>query len=417
MYEKMCGYFRIISQAGPDGMSELMSTLQREVSEDMGGDLLVLALGSRWAQQDPIVAYEALLAGQTPGLEQSLEQILQAVVREDPRAAWEMMIESDGAGSGLLGNARERDRFIGELIAAITVEDGTLAKELISTLENPASFRVGMDASLQALAETDPGAFLVQLDEIDFASASVRNRAIETAFARLAARDLESARGHLDQLEGLARKHAELGLAEAWSRSDPAAALAWAEGLHGATRTRAQSEIMRQLAQRDPAQAALELEQLESPSLRQELAKSIADAWAGRDRDAAVAWVREELEGRAREESYAELLRNHIQSTDFDSEFGLLKEMADGSPEAGWGHYQFANEWARRDPQATAEWSLGRINHREEIFGHVVEQWAGSDIDGLERFSSTLQDEAIRKIVEERLSRHRESQSAGEGQP
>ena len=175
-------------------------------------------------------------------------------------------------------------------------------------------------------------------------------RAVESAFAKTAAGDLESALTRLDDLEGGMRRHAELGLARSWSQSDPVAALAWAEDLQGATGRKAQSTIIRQLAGVDPAAAAGKVGSLGSPTLRREIAKEIAASWGTEDRDAAVAWVREDLEGQARAESYAELLRNHVGGANFDEDFELLKEMADGSPDLGWGHYQFAQEWAKTDP-------------------------------------------------------------------
>ena len=141
----------------------------------------------------------------------------------------------------------------------------------------------------------------------------------------------------------------------------------------------------------------------------------IADVWGSQDLDAAISWVRGELEGKAREGSYAELLRNHIQTADFEQDFADLKEMADGSREAGWGHYQFAQKWAATDPQAAAEWSLARPNNGAEIFGQVVERWAQSDADALRRFSTTLEDAAMREVIDEQLRQRGASPDDREG--
>ena len=417
MYERMCGYFRLISEAEPGEMSELLATVQREVSDDMGGDLLVLALGARWADQDPVGAYQALLAGKTPGLDRSMGAILGAMVKADPSGAWQMMIKADRGSAGFLANAETRDRFISELVSAIWAEDANLAAELTTSAENPGAFQLATSVSLQAFAEADPRGFLDQLGQLRFASAGARSGAIESAFKRLATADIEAARARLDGIDGSARSQAELGLARAWSRSDPEAALAWADDLSGATRAQAQSEIIRQLAHRDPVAAAREVGTLESPQLRQDLAAQIADAWGAQDLDAAVRWVRGELEGKARERSYAELLRNRLQAADFEQDFAVLKEMADGSPEAGWGHYQFAQQWAVMDPQAAAEWSLARPNNGGEIFGQVVERWAQSDPDALRRFSATLEDAALREVVDEQLRQRGALPNGGEGAP
>ena len=52
-----------------------------------------------------------------------------------------------------------------------------------------------------------------------------------------------------------------------------------------------------------------------------------------------------------------------------------------------------------------------------EIFGQVVERWAQSDPDALRRFSATLEDAALREVVDEQLRQRGALPNGGEGAP
>ena len=71
MFAKFSGYFRLISKAEAHEMAGLLETIRRDVPKEMGGDPLVKVLAIRWAELDPASAFDALLSGRPPGIEEA----------------------------------------------------------------------------------------------------------------------------------------------------------------------------------------------------------------------------------------------------------------------------------------------------------------------------------------------------------
>ncbi len=412
LYQRMSGFFRLISEADPDEMPALIQTILREMPEDLGGEVMVAAAAARWAEQDPQGALRAMLDGKFPGSNEAFEIVLKTAAKQDPRGAWQQFLEADEEGRGKLANQQTRDRIVAELLTAIGKEDIDLTIDLFESSGNSSGYRAGLTRALKEIAAAKPIEFLDRLDELPFYSASHRRSAIEKAFQSIGSHqdDFTRALERLENLDGAERRSAETGLARSWAIADPTSALQWADGLGLDTQQRAKAVILNRLADKDPVAAAEAVTAQSNPAVRSRAAAQVAGRWVRQDRDAALVWVREELEGEAQHNSYTTLLEESLRKADFEKDFEILKEMADGAPGSSSVHYQFARRWAGNDPQAAAQWAVLKS---KPAFSAVARQWARSDPEALKNFSATLEDEGMLKVAAE----HRGELASEEAKP
>lgn len=416
LYHRACGVFRLIAEADPDEMPALIAMILREMPEDFGGDIMIVAAAERWAALDPKGAFSAALDGKglVPG--EAFDAILLAVAKHDPRGAWQQILEADTQG-GKLANQSAHDRVVASFLTTVGEQDMYLAIELYNSSEPTAAYRAGLDIALKNLARLKPIEFLDHYEKMPFRLASDRNVAIEQAFKSIGTQDEDFAQAldRLDRLNGTTRSSAETGLAQAWAETDPSAALEWADGLGLDSQLHAKATILSKLAAEDPVAAAAAVLAQSNPRVRSRSAAEVARAWVRQDRDAALVWVRDELEGKGRQSSYTTLLNESIRHADFENDFEILKEMADGDPHSVGVHSKFASTWASNDPQAAALWAVARSIG---VFEAVAERWADSDPDALQRFAATLEDDEMAKVAADQIKneneKHRVDQSSVE---
>jgi hypothetical protein len=171
---------------------------------------------------------------------------------------------------------------------------------------------------------------------------------IEEAFAQLdhdEGVDYQSAAALLESLPaGERREHLLHRIAERWARSNPEAALVWAESLEGRERRHAEEVVLHTWSEEDPGGALAFAAALPNSERSLNYVHHLAHEWAERDRNAAIAWgsAQDDVAVRAR------ALRGAVEA------------------------------WASEDPFAAGEFAMGIDNafERRELLEMVGHRWA-----------------------------------------
>lgn len=152
-----------------------------------------------------------------------------------------------------LANPGQRAREFGRTLLEFIDRDPESALAYVRSLPPGAEYTQGVLLLLEKIGRTDPERALALAREL---VATREQRAIYSSlFAQLAA-DPASAVARLTAVPaGEGRDFALRALADGWSRTDPAAALAWARSLAGADRPPAMEAVLATLGTTDPLRA------------------------------------------------------------------------------------------------------------------------------------------------------------------
>ena len=165
-------------------------------------------------------------------------------------------------------------------------------------------------------------------------------------------------------------------IAAEWAKQDPAAALAWAQGLEGRDGSSAVGSIFRQMVGDDPARAA-EMAAGLSDEQRAGAYRSIAREWGERDWSAVEAWV-SSLPADEQGAAMAEAIRG-LAGENPQLAAQQLSKISD--PEArGDAIRSVAENWAQTDPAAAAEWLVSQEGDElGRSMREVVSAWTNKD--------------------------------------
>lgn len=154
-----------------------------------------------------------------------------------------------------------------------------------------------------------------------------------------------------------------------WAESDPAAALAWVDGLpEGRARATAEVAVASTVAANDPAKAAAMFASRIEAGDNAAVTISIADVWATTDPASTAAWIEGMAEGPGKTEAAATL----------------------------------ATVWAASDIQAAVEWSgkVGDASMREQVITNIGTTWGAIEpYDALEWLDTLPADQAAAGIT------------------
>ncbi|MBL9201224.1 MAG: hypothetical protein JNL39_12000 [Opitutaceae bacterium] len=223
-----------------------------------------------------------------------------------------------------LPDPRARAVAFAEELHRLIARDPMEAAAALRRMPRGPEFTQGLFQVLDALARRDPEAALALANEL--ARSREEQVVYNVIFDRFAHENLASAAERLARVPaGEPRENAARTVASAWSRADPAGALAWAEALadpsarsaavetalgdlaqrdpHQAVeiarralrppaRERAMFAAIQRLAATDPAAAAPLVAQLPPGDEQTMLASHVARVFAERDTPAALAWVK-----------------------------------------------------------------------------------------------------------------------------
>ena len=170
-------------------------------------------------------------------------------------------------------------------------------------------------------------------------------------------------------------------IAKEWVRSDPDAALAWANALPKSQKAGAYTGVLGSLASTDPRRAASLASNLAPGGSREHVIGEIAQSWAESSPKEALDWAAT-LEGKERQRalntSLGELARTDresaakfVESMDADERTTYLKSVS--------------SEWASEEPAEAAEWVMDLASESDSdegvgaALGDVLWKWTRED--------------------------------------
>jgi len=295
--------------------------------------------------------------------------------------AWGISWQSPAERAAILGQFEgvEYSKIAGRVASSMVAEDVDAAIKLFS--EIPPTQRSEYDFSnfVRELSQHDPEQALKFAATLD--SASERSQAVRQAFSQLAALSPQKAATKMDAMsDPKDRQQALVSLAETWGARDPEAALRWAESLSGDEQISAMASLLPDRARNDPAAAAGKLQSLlENPgnasgSVLQSATGNLAQEWAGRNPEAAGAWVAGLPAGAAAESGAGSLIAN----------------------------------WSRHDPAAAADWisKLPDGGVKDAAIAPLIQSIRQNDPGTAFSWGLSIQDPAKRAAVMEETIRN-----------
>ncbi|BCU78792.1 hypothetical protein [Luteolibacter sp. LG18] len=191
-------------------------------------------------------------------------------------------------------------------------------------------------------------------------------------------------------------------IAGEWAKSDPQAALAWAESLQGRDKTQAMTAVVRELATSDPQKAVTMAAAMEGDAQKDAYA-SIASQWGAKDFTAAEAWIKS-LPADQQASAMAEAIGS-LANTDPQLASQKIASMADGREKQD-AINSVVNSWSREDPKAAATWLLaqGGEDVSRNAMRDLMRNWSSQDDASAVAFisqqpSGTVRDEAATSYI------------------
>ncbi|HWB03977.1 MAG TPA: hypothetical protein VG796_13200 [Verrucomicrobiales bacterium] len=178
---------------------------------------------------------------------------------------------------------------------------------------------------------------------------------IVTALAeRLAEIDPAGATGALIPIKDRQVRHtAVMKVMEAWARRDPEAALAFVRTRNSGLKSNALTAIFRELAKANPAAAIARSGEFDTPGFSQGLDRIVLSEWWLKDRDAALAWVNGR-EPAERKKAMSSLL-DVAGNRDPEGAWKLMQSMPVADRPDMWGISNLLYMWAHKDANAALD--------------------------------------------------------------
>ncbi|MEM9388144.1 MAG: hypothetical protein AAGA68_24030 [Pseudomonadota bacterium] len=360
------------------------------------------AVTDRWAQRDPRAAI-AQIAQRRRSSErgQQLMKILRYLTPVDPQGAlrWAEELESVQGHSGYtqnvlrelaehdaqlaadqlarLNTSGSRQQVVSSIAIALARQQPEGVLGWINSLGSSSERSMAFSAAVNTLALTDTSAAITMLEGAP--TERIRNEALASTVNRIADQRPEEAAALLALLPEGSQQHTNAlqNLASLWARSDPYAALAWAERLPEAQRAQALPQTIGMLAQEDLMAAANLVPTLDGPTRRQAL-NEVATRYGAKQPAAALSWVQGFAGEPGYDESLSGVLNNWVQTDPRSAMLALDRIEASQTAKLA---PQLMGQWARSAPPAASRW-VNRLpdTARSGSARAVASAWAQSDV-------------------------------------
>jgi len=191
-------------------------------------------------------------------------------------------------------------------------------------------------------------------------------------------------------------------IAAEWAKSDPDAAMQWANSLQGRDKTQAMASVVRELAGSDPQKAVSLAAGLDGDA-KTEALSSIASQWGAKDFTAAEAWIKS-LPADQQDAAMGSAISS-LASTDPKQASEKIAAMADGQAKKD-AITSVVNAWSKTDPQVAAQWLLsqGTDNTSNRSMRDLMSNWSRQDDAGAVAFltaqpAGPAKDEATQSYI------------------
>jgi len=165
-------------------------------------------------------------------------------------------------------------------------------------------------------------------------------------------------------------------IAAEWAKLDPAAALAWANGLSGRDKSGALNSVISEMASKDPAGAAQVASTLDADDQPRAYGE-IARKWASTDFASAEAWI-QSLPAESRDRAMSEAIES-LASTDPQGAAAKVASIPVGR-DRDRAIEDVAGAWARKDPAGAAAWVVQQeTEDPDDAIRNVISTWTAQD--------------------------------------
>jgi hypothetical protein len=268
------------------------------------------------------------------------------IVKADPLRAIELAgaAENRNDGYDILREGAEQARKMGpgmsRQLAMIPMKSWMLSSVIDQFADREPELAV--DLALKSLSDSD---------------VSANSFSLRAAFSALARRDVEQAMSKLDGLTGPGRAAALTAIGATWATEKPAAALDWLAKEPAENRTDANR---RGFGSNDT------------------LLYTFSD-WMTSDRGAAQAWADSLPPGETRDKVQIQLARVLASNGDPAEATQVLYKLGRAADPKALS--EIAGAWARKDPQAAADWAISQPTGslQDQALASVVGAWAIND--------------------------------------
>ena len=178
-------------------------------------------------------------------------------------------------------------------------------------------------------------------------------------------------------------------IAAAWAKSDPSAAMSWAQSLSDpALRRSALSNTITTIAQRDPEQATA-LAAAQPAGERRLLMTGIASSLARADGTGALAWAQALTDPQERQRCLS-AVADGAGYNDTDTARAAVQQLPAGAIR-NQALERLGNRLSWTDPIAARDWALTlKPNEQALVMRQVVQQLAGTDVAAAEKLADSL---------------------------
>ena len=353
-------------------------------------------VGQEWAEHDPGAVLDWIKSAQLSSYEREniRGSAIKSFAKRDPVAALELLSSLD---------AGTRARMLPDTIEQLARKNPKAAIQWIRDEPSGYAKSRAVEESIRSLADKAPEE-TIQLAR-DFPE--FKDKALGSAFGRMARNDLSGALEALKEWEGDAQySNALQNVAWAYQRDDPDGALAWAMELPEQHKPNVLSSIISNMANDNPHLAIKHLEQLataENQPYHNNAVQNIASTWARSDPVAAAEWLQALPESDSRNNGLQQVAERWVRVDPVSASEWI------GSLPGGQGRDNAAmsliNNIRNEDPEMAVAWSesLSEPSIRDQSLYRVYSEWLRHDRDkALQSLAnSPISDSMKRNLVPE----------------
>lgn len=168
-------------------------------------------------------------------------------------------------------------------------------------------------------------------------------------------------------------------IAAEWAKSNPEAALAWAQTLKGNDKDQAMTSVVRELSMTNP-QKAVQLAATMEGDAKTSAYESIAGQWGAKNFSEAEAWIKS-LPADQQDAAMASAIRS-LANQDPQAASTKIASMADGDAK-NRAIGEVVDTWSREDPKAAAAWLSSQSTEASgRAMRELMGNWARQDDAG-----------------------------------
>jgi RNA polymerase sigma factor (sigma-70 family) len=308
---------------------------------DPDAKMLMRVLLTRWASENPDAALASLKTMDIKKGEEA-STLLSGLAAADPQRAAAWLTDPE--------NPLVDFPFMGQILA------GSIGKEWV---------------------RQDPAAALAWAEKLPDTQ---RGGALVGVLGTLAGTDPARAASLATQLdEGGTRRHVIGDIAQAWAKSSPTEAMAWARSLPGEDGTTAMLKSLESWSRNEPAAAASHLDQLAAEPYSGEALRLVTESWVRQAPNDAATWLANRAEGDAKNTAMGTVMWNWTKQNPEAASTWLADQASGPARDAGVRGLALAT--FDNDPAAALSWAanISDQTSRAESIKVGMNEWLKRD--------------------------------------